>query len=311
MKNRREFLRNVSMLTAAGMLAGRTEPVSALTAACTGATARKVIGLQTYSLGDELYADLPGIMKKLYRAGYATLELAGYHAGKIGPSDMMEFKKIAEDAGLKITSSHVNPPVWQYSAGNRESICDFWKKTVDDHARLGVAYLVQPGLPQTRSVEEAQYVAGVFNEAGKIARAAGIRFGYHNHDGEFARVVPGGQASRFGRGGKGDIIYDLFLQHTDPELVLFEMDVYWTVMGQHDPVDYMQRYPDRIRLLHIKDRFVLERSGMMNFETIFKQARQNGIRDYYVELEGMPAGSSQLEGVIACCDYLKKASFVK
>lgn len=311
MNNRREFLKNASLLTAAGLLAGHAETGGAMETACMAVAGRKIIGLQTYSLGNELFADVAGVMKKLRQAGYSTLELAGYQAGKIGPMEMMEFKKMAEDAGLKITSSHVNPPVWQYRPENIETICDFWKKTADDHARLGVKYLVQPGLPQTRNVEETQYVAHVFNEAGKIIKAAGIRFGYHNHDREFWRVVPGGTAPQAGFRGKGETIYDLFVKNTDPELVVFEMDVYWTVMGQHDPVEYLQRYPDRIRLLHIKDRYVLGQSGMMNFETIFNQARQNGIRDYYVELEGMPAGKTQLEGVEACCSYLKKASFVK
>lgn len=311
MNNRREFLKNVSLFTAAGLLAGKTGSAYAASPSVSSVTAKKVIGLQTYSLSGELYKDVPGVMKKLKQAGYSTLELAGYNNGKINKVDMMDFKNMAEDAGLKITSSHVNPPVGEYTKSNVGSIKDFWKRTADDHARIGTKYVVQPGLPQTRSVEETQYVAEVFNEAGKIMKNAGIQFGYHNHDREFSHVVPGGTSSRFGRGGKGEIIYDLFIKNTDPSLVIFEMDVYWTVMGQHDPLEYMQKYADRIRLLHIKDRYVLGQSGMMNFEMIFKQANKNGIKDYYVELEGMPAGKTQLEGVIACCEYLRKAPFVK
>lgn len=308
MNNRREFLRNVSLFTAAGLLAGKVGSAEAATPA---STASKVIGLQTYSLSNELYADVPGVLKKLKKGGYSTLELAGYNNGKINDIPMAEFKKMADDAGLKITSSHVNPPVGEYTKSNVESIKDFWKKTADDHAGIGTKYVVQPGQPKTRSVEETCYVAEVFNEAGKIMNAAGLKFGYHNHEGEFAHVKPGGTASVFGRHAKGDIIYDLFLKHTDPSLVMFEMDVYWTVMGQHDPVEYMQKYADRIRLLHIKDRQVLGQSGMMNFEMIFNQARKNGIKDFYVELESMPKGKTRLEGVLACCAYLKKASFVK
>ena len=56
------------------------------------------------------------------------------------------------------------------------------------------------------------------------------------------------------------------LKDTDPSKVYFEMDVYWTVMGQNDPVEYMQKHPDRIKVLHIKDRAVFGQSGMMNFE---------------------------------------------
>jgi len=100
------------------------------------------------------------------------------------------------------------------------------------------------------------------------------------------------------------------MRNTDPSLVFFEMDVYWTVMGQNDPIEYLKKYPNRIKVLHIKDRSVLGQSGMMNFEQIFKQAYANGIKEYFVELEGMKAGT-QFEGVKGCADYLLGASFVK
>ena len=309
MINRRNFLRNASLLTLGGLMTGKAGTLQAATPVTTETTATK--GLQIYSLGGELTKDVPAGMKKIKEIGYSTLELAGYNDGKISGMDMMEFKKIAEDNGLKITSSHVNPPTGTYTPENRQSIMEFWKKTADDHAKLGVKYLVQPGQPSTRSVEEVGYVCDIFNEAGKVIKAAGIPFGYHNHDFEFAKVVPGGKEAVFGRHNKGDIIYDLFLKGTDPSLVFFEMDVYWTVIGQNDPVEYMKKYADRIKLLHIKDRAILGQSGFMNFEMIFKQANENKIKEFYVELEGMPDGRSQFDGVKGCADYLLEAPFVK
>ena len=311
MINRRNFLKSASALTLAGLAAGKSETLHAATPVSAETAASKSIGLQIYSLGGELTKDVPAGMKKIKQIGYSTLELAGYNNGKINGVDMMEFKKMAEDAGLKITSSHVNPPTGEYTPDTRKSIMEFWKKTADDHAKLGVKYLVQPGQPRTRSVEEVAYVCDTFNEAGKIIKAAGIPFGYHNHDFEFAKVVPGGKEAVFGRHNKGEVIYDLFLKDTDPDLVFFEMDVYWTVIGQNDPVEYMKKHPDRIKLLHIKDRAILGQSGFMNFEMIFKQAYANGIKEYYVELEGMPDGRTQFDGVKACADYLRKARFVK
>lgn len=247
MVNRRNFLKSASFLTLGGLVAGKAEALQAATPVRTETTAKKSIGLQIYSLGGELTKDVPAGMKQLKQMGYSTLELAGYNNGKINGVDMMEFKKMAEDAGLKITSSHVNPPTGEYTPDTRNTIMEYWKKTADDHAKLGVKYLVQPGQPRTRSVEEVAYVCDVFNEAGKIVKAAGIPFGYHNHDFEFAKVVPGGTGAVFGRHNKGEKIYDLFLKDTDPDLVFFEMDVYWTVIGQNDPVEYMKKYPDRIK----------------------------------------------------------------
>ncbi|MDR1555878.1 MAG: TIM barrel protein, partial [Tannerellaceae bacterium] len=211
-----------------------------------------------------------------------------------------------------------NPPVrGPYSADNLQQIKDFWKKATDDHAAIGVKYLIQPGQPATRSIEEVAYVGEVFNEAGKIAKAGGLVWGYHNHSGEFARVVPGGTEALTGRPAFGrrdpegtQIIYDGMLANTDPALVVFQLDVYWAVMGQQDPVAYMKKYADRIRLLHIKDVAVLGESGMRNFQKIFETAYANGIQDFYVELENY-SGGTQFEGVKGCADYLLKATFVK
>ena len=83
-------------------------------------------------------------MKKM---GYQTIELAGYGKGKIRDIELMDFKKMADDAGITILSSHVNPPVREYTKDNLNTIKEYWKKTADDHAKLGVKYLVQPGQP--------------------------------------------------------------------------------------------------------------------------------------------------------------------
>lgn len=310
MSNRRDFLKNASLLGAAGLVAGHIDTAHAATTKTDASSAKKTIGLQIYSLGNELFTDVPANLKKLKDYGYTTLELAGYNNGKIRDIDMVEFKKMTDDAGLKITSSHVNPPAWEYKKDNQADIAEFWKKAADDHAKIGTKYLVQPGQPATRSTEEVEFVGEIFNQAGEISKAAGLLFGYHNHDMEFARVKPGSKASEFGRHFGGEIIYDLMLKNTDPSLVLFEMDVYWAVMGQQDPVEYLKKYPNRIKMLHIKDRAVLGQSGLMNFEQIFKQAQTNGLADFFVELEGI-SGSTQFEGVRDCCTYLKKASFVK
>ena len=316
MINRRHFLKGASLLTLGSLVAcnGKNGYLGneKTTATDLDKVVNKNIGLQIYSLGKELYEDVPAGMKKLKEMGYSTLELAGYNDEKISGVDMLEFKKIAEDAGLKIISSHVNPPVREYTKANLNEIKEYWKKTADDHAKLGVKYLIQPGQPSTRSLEETKFVCEVFNEAGKIVKAAGIPFGYHNHEYEFAKVVAGGKEAKFGRRNnkEGEVIYDLFMSETDPSLVFFEMDVYWVVMGQNDPVELLKKYADRIKVLHVKDRAVLGQSGMMNFEQIFKQFYANGFSDYFVELEGIKEGT-QFDGVKNCAEYLRKVSFVK
>lgn len=318
MSNRRSFLKNASFLAVSGLMAGKTEYTNASTVRKQSySTNEKKLGLQIYSLGKELYEDVPTGLKRIKQMGYSTLELAGYKDGKINGIEISNFKKMVDDNGLKIISTHVNPPVRDYMVSNKKIISDFWKKAADDHASIGVSYLIQPGQPSTRNTEEVSFVCEIFNEAGKIAKSAGLVFGYHNHEMEFSRVFPGSKEMVFGRRAfqnnspEGvEVIYNAFLKRTDPSLVIFELDVYWAVMGQVDPLAYLKKYPDRIRLLHIKDRGILGESGMMNFENIFKQAYINGIRDYFVELENVPSGT-QFAGVKKCADYLLQAPYVK
>lgn len=309
MESKRDFLKKFGLITVGGMVGGSISKAYAIESMVNLPASKKSIGLQLYSLGKELTNDVPGGLKKVAQIGYKTAEAAGYGGGKLYGVEVSDFKKMAADAGLKITGSHVNPPVRKYTAENKADIAEFWKKTVDDHAKLGVISLVQPGMPAVESNDEAKIVCEVFNKAGEIAKSAGIKWGYHNHSGEFQKAVKDDDKGK--RGVQGDVIYDLLLNGTDSKLVFFEMDVYWTVMGQNDPLDYFAKYPGRFPILHIKDRLVLGKSGMMNFENIFNAAYKNGLEEFYVEIEGIRNGMTQFEGVKQCYDYLNNASFVK
>ena len=322
MTNRRQFLRNASLVAATGVLAANNASAASPSPSTSSGLRKKSFGLQIYSLtvrnAQEFNNDVPGGLKRVAQMGYSTLELAGYNTeGRIGAVPMAEFKKYADAAGLQIVSTHVNPPANAYTKDNIETIKEFWKKAADHHAAIGCKYLIQPGQPATRSTEEVAFVGEVFNEAGKIAKAAGLQFAYHNHENEFRRVVPGGtEMMPFGRGGFGrqpegvKMVYDGMIEATDPSLVQFEMDVFWTVMGMQDPVAYMKKYANRIRVLHIKDVAILGESGMMNFQKIFETAYANGIANFFVELEGFSVGT-QFEGVKGCADYLLSSPFVR
>ncbi|WP_372947718.1 sugar phosphate isomerase/epimerase family protein [Mariniphaga sp.] len=313
METKREFLKKLGVLTVGGFVGGSLKTAHAATVRSNLLPSKKSIGLQLYSLGRELTEDVPNGLKKVAQIGYATAEAAGYREGKLYNYEIAEFLKIAGDAGLKITGSHVNPPVRKYTKENAGEIADFWKATVDDHAKLGVISLVQPGMPTIESHDDAAMVCEVFNKAGEIAKSAGIKWGYHNHSGEFRCVVKEEDKEKQTNPWMpvGDVIYDLLLNGTDPSLVFFEMDVYWTVMGQNDPLEYFEKYAGRFPILHIKDRSILGKSGMMNFENIFNKAYEIGLDEFYVELENIRENITQFEGVKQCFDYLNNASFVK
>lgn len=313
METKREFLKKLGLITAGMMAAGATKQAIASKSMVNLAAPAKKIGLQIYSLGRELTDDVPNGLKKIGQIGYSTIELAGYRERKMGNYTPEEYRKMAEDAGLKITGSHVNPPARKITRENLKEITEFWKVATEDHVRFGCKTLVQPMMPQIDNHDDVAILCEMFNKAGEIAKAAGIRWGYHNHHMEFQRVVKEEDKNKRSSPWMpvGDVIYDLMLNGTDPSLVFFEMDVYWTVMGQNDPLEYFEKYPKRFPVLHIKDRSVLGRSGMMNFENIFNAAYKIGLDEFYVELENIRDGMTQFEGVKLCFDYLNKASFVR
>ncbi len=310
---RRDFLTRIGMLSAAGLMGNQT-----LQAASRETEVAKRFGLQVYGLGPELGRDLPAGFKRLKELGYSTLELAGYNNGSIAlfheAIDLLDYQKMAADAGLEVLSSHVRPPIREYTTDTIPQLREFWKQTAAGHARAGVKYLIQAAIPTVRSVEEAQRVAKAYTEAAQIVREEGVQWAFHNEANVCSRVLPGGEESLFllsGRYPQGArMIYDILLEETDPALVQVELDGMALILGGCDPVTYLKKYPQRITLMHVKDYENLGESGMINQENIFRQFYANGQTDYFVEDENAMSGK-QFERIAAAADYLLKATFVK
>ena len=301
------------MLSAAGLMGSQT-----LQAASRKAEVAKRFGLQAYGLGPELGRNLPAGFKRLKELGYSTLELAGYNNGSIAlfneAIDLVDYQKMAADAGLEVLSSHVRPPIREYTTDTFPQLREFWKQTAAGHARAGVKYLIQASIPTIRSTEEAQRVAQAYTEAAQISREEGVQWAFHNEANVCSRVLPGGEESLFllsGRYPQGArMIYDILLEETDPALVQVELDGMALILGGCDPVTYLKKYPQRITLMHVKDYENLGKSGMINQENIFRQFYANGKTDYFVEDENAMSGN-QFERIAAAADYLQKATFVK
>jgi len=187
--------------------------------------AGKNIGLQLYSIRDSIYRDVPAAVEKVAAMGYTFIEPAGYSDGKFYGMDPSQFKDLCEKNGLRILSSHTshNLP----DSTNYDETMAWWDKCIDAHLEAGANYIVQPSMGRSayESIENISLWCAYFNEIGAKCNAKGIRFGYHNHANEFTTVF-------------GDtILYDFMLQNTDPEKVMFQLDLYWCVVGGKNPVD--------------------------------------------------------------------------
>lgn len=147
-----------------------------------------------------------------------------------------------------------------------------------------------------RTIDTLKMWCDYFNKVGEKCNVKGIRFGYHNHDREFSTV-------------HGDtIMYDFMLKNTDPAKVMFQLDLYWCVMGGKNPVDYFNKYPGRFELWHIKDKKEIGESGMMDFASIWAAAANSGMKYGIVEVEEY--NFDQFTSCKVSLDTLNAAPFV-
>jgi sugar phosphate isomerase/epimerase len=233
----------------------------------------KNIGLQLYSIRDSIGKDVPAAVAKVAKMGYKFVEPAGYRDGKFYGMEPAEFKALCEKNNLKILSSHCGQALPD-SAG-WEACMKWWDDCIAAHAAVGTIYMVQPfmGGEAYQSLDVLKKYCDYFNAIGEKCKAKGIRFGYHNHDKEFSTVID------------GQTVYDFMLANTDPSKVIFEMDLYWTVVGGANPVDYFNKYPGRFELWHIKDKEEVGASGMMDFKAYWENAAKSGMQYGVVEVE--------------------------
>jgi sugar phosphate isomerase/epimerase len=275
---RREFLTTAGAITLGTML-----PPACRTAH--GAKLEK-IGIQLYTVRDQMKADFEGTLARIAQIGYKEVEFAGYFDR--APADV---RAILERNGLTAPATHMmsdNP--------------DGWKKAVDLAKAVGHDYLVAPWIPQEKrmTLDGWKRVAEEFNRVGQVAKDAGIQFAYHNHDFEFPKM-------------EGQVPYDVLLQSTDPKLVQLEIDLYWITKGGQDPLAYFARWPGRVPLVHVKDsmggpehKMVDVGQGKIEWRRIFAKREQAGIKHFFVEHDQPP---QPFDDIATSYTYLKNLEF--
>lgn len=226
-------------------------------------TAARVPGLQLYTVRSEMERDFDGTLARVAEIGYGEVEFAGYFQRL--PAQV---KASLQTVGLAAPAAHIGLDAFE---GELD-------RTLDSAAEIGHRYVIVAWVgDDRRSADGYRRTADQFNTFGAAARTRGLLFGYHNHDFEFAPI---GETNG----------YDILLENTDPENVIFEMDLFWIVKGGKDPIAYFERWPGRFHAVHVKDmddsaerRMVDVGAGVIDFAGIFARAEQAGIRHYFVE----------------------------
>lgn len=265
---------------------------------------KKEIAIQLYSVRTLIGSfgknqqDYKPVLKALADMGYTAVEAASYKDGLLYGQTPEQFRRDVEATGMKVLSTHctLNLSDKQLATGDFTEALKWWDECIAAHKAAGVEYIVVPSMRRIETLDGLATYCRYFNEIGARCKAAGIKFGYHNHSREFEKI-------------EDKVMLDYMLENTDPDKVLFEMDVYWAVMGKASPVDYFKKYPGRFKLLHIKDRREIGQSGMVGFDAIFANAREAGVENIIVEIEGS-SYNDIVRSVRECADYLLEAPFV-
>jgi len=238
------------------------------------------ICIQLYTCRDQLAADPLGTLKKLRAHGYTNVE----HAGYAGLS-AKDFRKVADQAGVKVPTGHTNVPFPYDDAA--------WRTICADAVTVGQTYVIEPlpmfalpglvakgaGLPAGTPAALWTEYAHTLDHAAYVAREYGLKVGYHNHDAEFAPAT-GDLAGRNG--------FEILMAETTPGLVDFTLDLYWAWHGGADPVKLLALYSDRIRRFHVKDMdkagsIADPGKGVIDFKRIFKASQKLRPQLYTVE----------------------------
>ncbi len=276
--SRRTFIKNTGLAVAgAGLFPGllRAAPKPG-----------EVMGIQLYSIRDDMKKDPAGTLKLLAAIGYRYVEHANYVNRKFYGYDAAAFRKLLDDLNLKMPSGHTVMGPQHWDAGQKD-FTDAWKYTVDDAAVVGQQYVISPSLAESlrKTYDDIKVYMNVFNKCGELCKKSGMKFGYHNHDFEFREKL------------NDKTVYDIILKFTDPQLVIQQMDIGNMYGGGGRALELLQKHPGRFASLHVKDEIKSDKGDMGGYEsTILGQgiietkkitdlARKQGTKHFIIEQE--------------------------
>ena len=236
-----------------------------------------------YSVKELMEKNVPDTLKQLAAIGYKEVESYPGSKGHYFGYKPQEFSKMLSDLGMKLVSSHVSsgaqnatqtPAAQATFTSNLDGVIELASQT-------GQTYLTCSWLDESyrKTADDVKSVGDLFNQVGEACKKANLQFAYHNHDFEFKKI--------------GDVVpYDSWLKTTDPDLVKFELDLYWVVEGGLDPIAYFNQYPNRFPLCHVKDKHKTKPHataevgmGTIDYSKILKVAKAKGMQHFIVEQE--------------------------
>ena len=268
--------------------------------------AKELVGIQLYSVRDDMKKDPVATLKQIAGMGYQYVEHANYVDRKFYGYTSSEFKKVLDDLGLKMPSGHtvMGPKHWDSATNN---FTDEWKYTVEDAAVVGQQFVISPSLDKSvRSTKsDLMKFMEIFNKSGELCKKSGMKFGYHNHDFEFSEKLD------------GETMYDIILNNTDPNLVIQQLDMGNLYNGGAKAGDIVKKFPGRFASLHVKDEIkssdgrekyesAVLGTGIVNVKEIIDLCRKGGGTLHYIIEQESYQGKTPLDAVKEDLQIMKK-----
>jgi len=274
--SRRTFIKRSTLVLAGSSLLSR------ISFADTLAKDNELVGIQLYSVRDDMGKDPLGTLKQLAAMGYKHVEHANYKDRKFYGYTAIEFKKILEGLGMKMPSGHTVLGSQHWDSSKKE-FTDLWKYTVEDAATMGQQYVISPSLNESfrKDKDGLLRFMEVFNKSGELCKKSGMKFGYHNHDFEFSESLD------------GEMLYDIMMKNTDPKLVIQQLDIGNLYNGGANAAGIVKKYPGRYSSIHVKDEIKASEgseryestvlgAGIVNTKDVIDMIRKNSKNVHYI-----------------------------
>ena len=257
---------------------------------------KKEIGLQLYTLREELPKNVKVTLEKVAASGYTNVETYGFSIkDQFWGLSPVELKKILDDNKLKAVSGHYNLGSYLYDGNTAELIAAIEAAKILKNEFLTVPWIDEP----FRKIEDYKKIALRLNQAAKMCKEADLKLAYHNHDFEFQKH-------------DGVTGYEILLNETDKNLVYFELDLYWVVRSGNDPLQLFKENPGRFKMWHVKDMDKTNQalnteigSGLIDFKPFFAAIKQSGMVHFFVEQENNYVPNS-FQSIKTSSDFISK-----
>jgi sugar phosphate isomerase/epimerase len=294
--SRRSFIQTGAVMLAGSTLLSKT--------AFAFSKPSEIIGIQLYSVRDDMKKDPMGTLTQLAKMGYKYVEHANYVDRKFYGYTASEFKKVLDGLGLKMPSGHTVMGKNHWDAA-RKDFSDSWKYTVEDAAYMGQKYVISPWMDESmrKTYDDMVSYLDVFNKCGELCQKSGMKFGYHNHWAEFTEEL------------NGTKLFDIMMRKLDVNKVVMQLDIGNMYIGGAKALDVIGQYPGKFELIHVKDEIAVDTKekyesailgkGIIPVKEVLDICRKTGGTKVFIIEQESYQGKSPLSCVKEDLDIMK------